>query len=92
MQLLKLIIHKSEQKGTVSIGLDNIGKRKRCLVITDGIFSMRGDNAPLDVICNLARKYDHHYEEGIVTVVDDSPGVGALRCEEKFRPTAILLI
>jgi glycine C-acetyltransferase len=56
---------------------DNIGKGKRVLVITDGIFSMRGDFAPLDVISQIAKKYDNEYEEGVITLVDDSHGVGA---------------
>lgn len=56
---------------------DNIGKGKRVLVITDGIFSMRGDFAPLDTISQIAKKYDAEYEEGVITLVDDSHGVGA---------------
>ena len=55
----------------------NIGKGKRVMVITDGIFSMRGDYAPLDTIVDICNKYDAQYEEGIITVVDDSHGVGA---------------
>ncbi len=55
-----------------------VGKGKRCMVITDGIFSMRGDNAPLDKIVELCKKYDDKFEEGIICIVDDSHGVGAL--------------
>jgi len=54
-----------------------IGKGKRALVVTDGIFSMRGDYAPLDQLTALCRKYEDKFEEGIVTVVDDSHGIGA---------------
>jgi len=54
-----------------------IGKGRRVLVITDGIFSMRGDCAPLDSIAEIAKKYDSEFEEGITLVVDDSHGVGA---------------
>lgn len=50
---------------------------KRVLVVTDGIFSMRGDHAPLDEIVNICRKYENGFEEGIITVADDSHGVGA---------------
>ncbi|MBE9546542.1 MAG: aminotransferase class I/II-fold pyridoxal phosphate-dependent enzyme [Proteobacteria bacterium] len=53
------------------------GKGRRVLIITDGIFSMRGDCAPLDIIVEIAEKYDPEFEEGIITVVDDSHGVGA---------------
>ncbi len=55
----------------------SIGYGKRVLVITDGIFSMRGDYAPLDKISEIAEKYDKDFEEGVVTIVDDSHGVGA---------------
>jgi glycine C-acetyltransferase len=50
---------------------------KRLLIVTDGIFSMRGDYAPLDKINAFAKKYDAEFPEGIVVMVDDSHGVGA---------------
>jgi len=56
---------------------ENTGQAKRVVVVTDGIFSMRGDCAPLDKIVAICRKYESVYEEGILTVVDDSHGVGA---------------
>jgi glycine C-acetyltransferase len=52
------------------------GKAKRAVVVTDGIFSMRGDHAPLDRIEALCRKHDDAFEENVVLVVDDSHGVG----------------
>ncbi len=54
-----------------------VGKAKRALVITDGIFSMRGDNAPLDDIVHVCRDYDDQFPENVVLIVDDSHGVGA---------------
>ncbi|GMR13936.1 MAG: glycine C-acetyltransferase [Gemmatimonadota bacterium] len=57
---------------------DHAGKAKRALVVTDGIFSMRGDHAPLDEIMEIARRHDDAYEENVVVVADDSHGVGAL--------------
>jgi glycine C-acetyltransferase len=54
-----------------------IGKGKRVLVITDGIFSMRGVFAPLSQIEEIVERYDSEFVEGILTVVDDSHGVGA---------------
>ena len=54
-----------------------LGKAKRVLIVTDGIFSMRGDYAPLAAIGDLASRYDAEFSEGILTVVDDSHGVGA---------------
>jgi glycine C-acetyltransferase len=50
----------------------------RAIIITDGVFSMRGDHAPLDRIMELARGYDDAFAENAVVVVDDSHGVGAL--------------
>src|SRR5260370_41494597 len=49
----------------------------RAIIVTDGIFSMRGDHAPLDRIMALAHKYDAGFPENAVVVVDDSHGVGA---------------
>jgi len=57
---------------------ESVGKGKRALVVTDGIFSMRGDNAPLDKLVEICNKYDSEFEEGVITIVDDSHGIGAL--------------
>ncbi|MFO7262394.1 MAG: aminotransferase class I/II-fold pyridoxal phosphate-dependent enzyme [bacterium] len=56
---------------------DAAGRARRVVVVTDGIFSMRGDHAPLDRIMELARAYDDRFEENVIVVVDDSHGVGA---------------
>ncbi len=56
---------------------ESIGKGKRVLVVTDGIFSMRGDHAPLDKLVEICNKYDSEFEEGVISVVDDSHGIGA---------------
>jgi len=56
----------------------SVGKAKRVLVITDGIFSMRGDHAPLDRLAEICDKYDDKFEEGVISIVDDSHGVGAI--------------
>ena len=56
---------------------DNHGKFKRVCVVTDGIFSMRGDHAPLDKINDCCKQHEVAYEEGIITIVDDSHGIGA---------------
>jgi glycine C-acetyltransferase len=50
---------------------------QRAIVVTDGIFSMRGDHAPLDAIAALVQKYDAHFAENVLLLVDDSHGVGA---------------
>jgi glycine C-acetyltransferase len=50
---------------------------RRAIVVTDGVFSMRGDHAPLCEIVALARRWDAAFAENVVVVVDDSHGVGA---------------
>jgi glycine C-acetyltransferase len=54
------------------------GKAERAIVVTDGIFSMRGDHAPLAEIFAIARRFDPEFPENVVVVVDDSHGVGAI--------------
>src|SRR3989449_11095808 len=55
---------------------ESLGQAESALVITDGVFSMRGDHAPVDRIAELCRKYDPRFPRGCVLVVDDSHGVG----------------
>jgi len=50
---------------------------ERAAVIFDGIFSMRGDFAPIDRIVKITEAYQAKFKEGLVTVVDDSHGIGA---------------
>lgn len=50
----------------------------RCLVVTDGIFSMRGVHAPLDRIRELLAEYRDRFSEGLILIVDDSHGVAAV--------------
>ncbi|MCZ6601165.1 MAG: pyridoxal phosphate-dependent aminotransferase family protein [Acidobacteria bacterium] len=56
---------------------DAAGHYRRVIVVTDGVFSMRGDHAPLDVISGICREFDGQFPENVVLVVDDSHGVGA---------------
>ncbi|HEX6286692.1 MAG TPA: aminotransferase class I/II-fold pyridoxal phosphate-dependent enzyme [Acidimicrobiia bacterium] len=49
----------------------------RALVVTDGVFSMRGDYADLRAISSVADEHDSAFAENVVVVVDDSHGVGA---------------
>lgn len=50
---------------------------ERVLVIFDGIFSMRGDYAPIDRIAAVCAEYNDRFRDGVITVVDDSHGIGA---------------
>ncbi|MFA5901798.1 MAG: aminotransferase class I/II-fold pyridoxal phosphate-dependent enzyme, partial [Hyphomicrobium sp.] len=52
-------------------------KCRRVIVVTDGVFSMRGDHARLDEIMRIAAQFQPLYAEGVIVVADDSHGVGA---------------
>ncbi len=51
---------------------EHLSNYRRGLVVTDGVFSMDGDVAPLDQIYEVAEKY------GVMTMVDDAHGEGVL--------------
>jgi glycine C-acetyltransferase len=51
---------------------DNLSNFRRALIVTDGVFSMDGDIAPLPDLYEVARKYD------ILFMVDDAHGEGVL--------------
>jgi glycine C-acetyltransferase len=51
---------------------ENKGNYRRALIVTDGVFSMDGDIAPLDKIYEVAHKHD------ILLMVDDAHGEGVL--------------
>ncbi len=53
------------------------GLGNRVLVVTDGVFSMRGDFAPLNELEEICNKFNKDFEEGVITIADDSHGVGA---------------
>ena len=50
----------------------------RAIIVTDGVFSMRGDHAPLARIRGLVDRFDPAFAENALLIVDDSHGVGAL--------------
>ncbi len=51
---------------------ENLPNFRRGLIVTDGVFSMDGDVAPLDKICEVAQRYD------TLLMVDDAHGEGVL--------------
>ncbi len=52
---------------------ENLPEYKRGMVITDGVFSMDGDVAPLDKLYEVVKKYDN-----LILMVDDAHGEGVL--------------
>jgi glycine C-acetyltransferase len=69
----------------------------RAIIVTDGVFSMRGVHAPLERIRALVDKFDAAFAENALLVVDDSHGVGALGprgrgAEEVTQPGAADLL
>ena len=51
---------------------EHLSNYKRALVVTDGVFSMDGDVAPLDKLYEVTEKYD------VLLMVDDAHGEGVL--------------
>jgi glycine C-acetyltransferase len=51
---------------------ENLSQYRRAIIITDGVFSMDGDVAPLDKIYEVAKMYD------LLLMVDDAHGEGVL--------------
>jgi glycine C-acetyltransferase len=51
---------------------ENIANYRRALLVTDGVFSMDGDIAPLDKLHEVCEKY------GVITMVDDAHGEGVV--------------
>jgi glycine C-acetyltransferase len=64
---------------------------ERAVVVTDGIFSMRGAHAPLAEIARIVAEHDPYFPQNALLVVDDSHGVGAFgltgRGTEEFTDT-----
>lgn len=57
---------------------ENVGKFRRVVIVTDGVFSMLGEYQDLRTTKEIIEKYDKSYERGILLVVDEAHGVGAV--------------
>jgi glycine C-acetyltransferase len=66
------LVYKHADMGELEQRLQSSQEAGTRLIVTDGVFSMEGDLAPLPQIVELARKYD------AVTLVDDSHGTGVM--------------
>ncbi len=75
--LSKAVYRHNDTNGLIAELEKAAGNARRALVVTDGIFSMRGDHAPLAEIMAIAHRYDDKFAENVVVIVDDSHGVGA---------------
>lgn len=61
--------------------LAGLGEWNRRIVVTDGVFSMEGDVAPLPDLIELCRRHD------AVLMVDDSHGVGVMGADGRGTPS-----
>ncbi len=57
---------------------ENVGKFRRVVVVTDGVFSMLGEYQDIKTMNQIIERYDKSYEQGILLVVDEAHGVGAV--------------
>jgi glycine C-acetyltransferase len=51
---------------------EHLPQYRRGLLVTDGVFSMDGDIAPLDKLCEVCEQY------GVISMVDDAHGEGVV--------------
>jgi len=89
----KAIYRHNDMANLENVLRNNAGKVKRVLVVSDGVFSMRGDHAPLREMEEVCASFRSRFEEGIITMVDDSHGVGVFgakgRGTEEFTGTRV---
>lgn len=71
-------IFKHNDMADLKACLDSVSDEiERVIVIFDGVYSMRGDTAPIDKIIDITHQYHDKFKDGVITVVDDSHGIGA---------------
>src|SRR5512145_818456 len=69
----KIVAYEHNDPGSLEDAIkEHASNFRRALIVTDGVFSMDGDIAPLPEIYEVAKKYD------ILLMVDDAHGEGVL--------------
>jgi len=69
----KIVAYEHNDPGALEDAIkEHASNLRRALIITDGVFSMDGDIAPLPALVEVAKKYD------ILFMVDDAHGEGVL--------------
>jgi glycine C-acetyltransferase len=68
----KRLVYKHADMADLDARLDAVKGARRIFVVTDGVFSMEGDIAPLPDVVTLARKH------GASIILDDSHGTGVM--------------
>jgi glycine C-acetyltransferase len=69
----KIVAYEHNDPGALEDAIkEHASSFRRALIITDGVFSMDGDIAPLPALVEVAKKYD------ILLMVDDAHGEGVL--------------
>jgi len=71
-------IFKHNDMDALKSAIENVpAEIERVVVIFDGVFSMRGDHAPITEINAILAPHRGRFSEGLITIVDDSHGIGA---------------
>jgi glycine C-acetyltransferase len=69
----KIVAYEHNDPGALEDAIkEHASHFRRALIVTDGVFSMDGDIAPLPALAEVARRYD------ILLMVDDAHGEGVL--------------
>jgi glycine C-acetyltransferase len=75
------VVYPHVDLGALDDALAGLGVWDRRIVVTDGVFSMEGDVAPLPGLIELCRRHD------AVLMVDDSHGVGVMGSDGRGTPS-----
>lgn len=80
-------IYKHNDMSDLQRCLDEVSPEiERVVIIFDGVYSMRGDTAPIDQIIKITAPYTSKFKDGVITVVDDSHGIGAFGATGRGTP------